>query len=73
MNKYAIVTDSCSDLNKEFRRKHNIDYAHMSLTWTDKNGVKHTRKRSGSGGSGQQQGGDANQEILSTFDIYKQQ
>ena len=41
MNKYAIVTDSCSDLNKEFRKKHNIDYAHMSLTWTDKNGQLH--------------------------------
>ena len=41
MKKYAIVADSCCDLNKEFRTKHHIDYAHMSLTWTDKNGVLH--------------------------------
>lgn len=41
MNKYVIITDSCSDLNKEFREKHHIDYAKMFLNWTDSNGQIH--------------------------------
>lgn len=38
MNKYAIVTDSCSDLNKEYRKEHNIPYAKMFINWEDEKG-----------------------------------
>lgn len=38
MNKWAIVTDSCSDLSKDFRDKYKIDYAKMMINWTDENG-----------------------------------
>ena len=41
MNKYAIISDSCSDLDKEFRLANNIDYAHMLLNWTDQKGEIH--------------------------------
>ena len=41
MNKYAIVTDSCSDLDKAFRNKHHIDYIKMNLSWTDDNNELH--------------------------------
>ena len=35
MGKYVIVTDSCSDLSKEYRDKYHIDYAKMMISWTD--------------------------------------
>ena len=38
MKKFAIVSDSSCDLNKEFREAHHIDYAKMMLTWDD-NGI----------------------------------
>lgn len=41
MKKYAIISDSCSDLDKEFRKANDIDYAHMLLNWIDKNGQIH--------------------------------
>lgn len=33
MNKWVIVTDSCSDLSKEYREKYGIDYAKMSYSF----------------------------------------
>lgn len=41
MKKWAIVTDSCSDLSKDFRDKYNIDYVKMLINWTDEKGVSH--------------------------------
>ena len=41
MNKYVIVTDSCSDLEKEYRQKHHIDYAKMMICWNEENGDLH--------------------------------
>ena len=38
MSKYVIITDSSCDLNKEYRKKHNIDYAKMMINWTDEEG-----------------------------------
>lgn len=36
MNKFAIITDSTSDLTTEQRKQHNIDYLRMLVNWTDK-------------------------------------
>ena len=33
MKKWVIVTDSCSDLNKEMREKYNIDYARLTYSF----------------------------------------
>lgn len=33
MNKWVIVTDSCSDLSKEYREKYGIDYAKLSYSF----------------------------------------
>ena len=41
MKQWAIVTDSCSDLSKEFRDKYHINYAKMMIKWTDAEGVEH--------------------------------
>lgn len=41
MNKFAIVSDSACDLNKEFREKNHLDYAKMTFNWTDNSGVDH--------------------------------
>ena len=38
MRPFAIVTDSCSDLFKEYRAQYGIDYAKMTLNWTDEKG-----------------------------------
>ena len=38
MSNFAIVTDSSCDLSKEFRRKHNIEYAKMLMSYTKDNG-----------------------------------
>lgn len=38
MKKYVIITDSCSDLSKEYRKEKNIEYAKMLLHWKDENG-----------------------------------
>ena len=35
MKKYVIVTDSCSDLEKELREKYDIDYIPMHITSGD--------------------------------------
>ncbi len=35
MNKFAIITDSTSDLTPEIRKARNIDYARMMVSWTD--------------------------------------
>lgn len=36
MSKYAIITDSTSDLCKDFRRQYNIDYVQMNISYDDK-------------------------------------
>lgn len=36
MRKFVIVTDSCSDLEKELRKKYEIEYVPMSMTIDDK-------------------------------------
>ena len=36
MKKFVIITDSCSDLNKELRDKYEIDYIPMRLIYEDK-------------------------------------
>lgn len=36
MNKFAIIGDSTCDLTTEQRKAHNIDYARMIVSWTDK-------------------------------------
>ncbi len=36
MKKYAIITDSCSDLSKEVREKYSIDYVQMNITYDGK-------------------------------------
>ena len=36
MNKFAIIGDSTCDLTTEQRKAHNIDYARMLVSWTDK-------------------------------------
>lgn len=36
MRDYIILTDSTSDLNQELRRKYNIDYVAMNITYDDK-------------------------------------
>ena len=36
MKKYVIVTDSCSDLEKEWREKYEIDYVPMHYSYDDK-------------------------------------
>ena len=41
MKKWAIVTDSCSDLSKEFRDKYQIPYAKMMINWEDEQGEHH--------------------------------
>lgn len=41
MKDYVILVDSCCDLGKEFREKHNIEYVKMLLNWTDEKGVEH--------------------------------
>ncbi len=41
MKDYVILVDSCCDLGKEFRTKHNIEYVKMLLNWTDEKGVEH--------------------------------
>lgn len=41
MKKFVIVTDSCSDLSKEYRDKHHIDYAKMMICWKDEKGEIH--------------------------------
>lgn len=38
MNKYAIVTDSASDLFKEFREENGIDYAQTMMSWKGEDG-----------------------------------
>ena len=39
MKPFAIVADSCSDLPKDFRQAHGIDYVKMMLNWTEKDGT----------------------------------
>ena len=39
MKKYAIITDSCSDLSKEAREKYNIDYVPMHFSYDGKDVV----------------------------------
>jgi len=39
MGKYVIITDSSSDLSKEFRLENNVDYAKMTINWTEKDGT----------------------------------
>lgn len=41
MKDYVILVDSCCDLSKEFRTKHNIEYVKMLLNWTDEKGIEH--------------------------------
>lgn len=41
MKDYVILVDSCCDLGKEFRSKHNIEYVKMFLNWTDLKGESH--------------------------------
>ena len=41
MSKFAIITDSSCDLNKEFRQENKIDYAKMMLNWKDEKGEIH--------------------------------
>ena len=41
MKDYVILVDSCCDVSKEFRSKHNIEYVKMFLNWTDEKGVEH--------------------------------
>ena len=41
MKDYVILVDSCCDLGKEFRTKHNIEYVKMLLNWTDEKGQEH--------------------------------
>lgn len=36
MKKFAVVTDSCSDLSKEAREKYSIDYVQMNITYDNK-------------------------------------
>lgn len=36
MNKYAIITDSTSDLCQDFRRQYGIDYVQMNISYDDK-------------------------------------
>lgn len=36
MKKFAILTDSCSDLGKEVREKYSIDYVQMNITFDGK-------------------------------------
>ncbi len=36
MKKYIILTDSCSDLDKELREEYDIEYIPMSMTFDDK-------------------------------------
>ncbi len=36
MKDYVILTDSCSDLSKEVREKHGIDYVQMNVVYNDK-------------------------------------
>lgn len=36
MKKFAIITDSCSDLSKEVREKYSIDYVQMNITYGGK-------------------------------------
>ena len=38
MNKYAIVTDSASDLCKEYREANGIDYAQTMMSWKKEDG-----------------------------------
>ena len=38
MNKYAIVTDSASDLCKEYRETNGIDYAQTMMSWKKEDG-----------------------------------
>ena len=57
MSNYVIVTDSCSDLSKDFRVKHNIDYAKMTLSWTDDKGTHETFA-------------DLDWEVISSRDFY---
>ena len=40
MGKYAIITDSASDLSKEYRQANNIDYAKTSYSY-EENGQLH--------------------------------
>lgn len=41
MNKFAIFTDSTSDLTTKQRKDHNIEYVRMLVNWTDKDKVFH--------------------------------
>ena len=38
MNKYAIITDSASDLSKEFREANGVDYAKTMMSWKKEDG-----------------------------------
>ena len=40
MKKFAIVTDASCDLSLEYRKAHNIDYAKMMLSWTEKGNIR---------------------------------
>ena len=39
MKKFAIITDSCSDLNKDLREKYDIDYVPMHYSYDGKDVV----------------------------------
>ena len=38
MSKYAIITDSASDLNKEFREANKVNYAKTMMSWKKEDG-----------------------------------
>ena len=38
MNKYAIITDSASDLSKEYREANGVDYAKTMMSWKKEDG-----------------------------------
>ena len=33
MSKYAIITDSASDLSREYREANQVDYAQTMMSW----------------------------------------
>lgn len=43
MNKFAVIGDSTCDLTTEQRKKYNIDYARMLVSWVDKEGKDQER------------------------------
>ena len=54
MSKYAIITDSASDLCKEYREANKIDYARTMMSWKKEDGQEDRTEE----GDGTQQGGD---------------